>query len=131
MTFFDENFKKFHSEKNLLTFSLDLDPELDPDPHSSKRLYSVEAGWVSDVSMSLQKRIRYLTDTAETKQKADMVSLRPQNLVKNFQKDFPVSLRLQKQFPQSQYRGPGFRDFNDTLEWFTLSQCQCKNQLCT
>jgi hypothetical protein len=32
--------KKFHSEKNLPTFSLDLDPdpELDPDLHASKRL---------------------------------------------------------------------------------------------
>jgi hypothetical protein len=34
VTLFDDNIKKFHSEKNLLTFSL----ELDPDPHSSKRL---------------------------------------------------------------------------------------------
>jgi hypothetical protein len=32
--------KTIPSEKNLLTFSLDLDPDpqLDPDPHSSKRL---------------------------------------------------------------------------------------------
>jgi hypothetical protein len=34
--------KKFYCEKNLFTFSLDLDPdpELDPDMHSSKRLDS-------------------------------------------------------------------------------------------
>jgi hypothetical protein len=38
VTFID--LKKIQSEKNLLTFSLDLDPDLqlDPDPHSSKRL---------------------------------------------------------------------------------------------
>jgi hypothetical protein len=32
--------KNLYSEKNLLTFSLNLDPdpELDPGPHSSKRL---------------------------------------------------------------------------------------------
>jgi hypothetical protein len=37
---FLENVKNFHSEKNLFIFSLNLgpDPELDPDPHSSKRL---------------------------------------------------------------------------------------------
>jgi hypothetical protein len=31
-----KTYKKVHSEKNLLTFSLDLD--LNPDPHTSKRL---------------------------------------------------------------------------------------------
>jgi hypothetical protein len=37
VTFFDENIlKNFPLKKNLLTFSLDLDLELDP--HSSKRL---------------------------------------------------------------------------------------------
>jgi hypothetical protein len=40
VTSFDENIKKSYSVKNVLTFSLDLDldPELDPDPLSSKRL---------------------------------------------------------------------------------------------
>jgi hypothetical protein len=35
MTFFNENIKKFHSEKNVLTFSLDLDPDpqVKPYPH--------------------------------------------------------------------------------------------------
>jgi hypothetical protein len=34
--------QKFHCEKNLLTFSLELDPDpiSDPDPHSSKRLHT-------------------------------------------------------------------------------------------
>jgi hypothetical protein len=30
--------KKFHIGKNWLVLGLDLDPELDPDPHSSKSL---------------------------------------------------------------------------------------------
>jgi hypothetical protein len=45
MTFIDKKYlKKFHSAKNLLPFSMDLnpdpdlDPQLDPDLHSSKRL---------------------------------------------------------------------------------------------
>jgi hypothetical protein len=38
VTFFDENKKISLSTKNLLTFSLDLDPEYDPDPHLSKSL---------------------------------------------------------------------------------------------
>jgi hypothetical protein len=38
VSLFDKNIKKFHIEKKLLILGLDLDPELDLNPHSSKSL---------------------------------------------------------------------------------------------
>jgi hypothetical protein len=59
MTFFDENIKKFHSEKNLLIFSLDLDPNPKLDLTGWIRI------WVSCTSMRIRNtagcyRYRYL-----------------------------------------------------------------------